>query len=794
MAVISIARDTNNNVSLVRMEVSDTLADVKLTGYIAANQDAINILNGGTWSWYLTDMVLVAASNGNAFFYFPNDLFETLMIYGEQGSGTVNPGLANEIAYYPSNGTDIDGIPTLANAILATNTFSVPGMTQTLPSVVQGNITSVGTIGSGTWQGSVINIPYGGTGASSFTAYAVICGGTSSTGALQSIPSVGTLGQVLVSNGPGALPSFQSGIASGIINTGNQNDLPYYSASPSGKTLSAIPGAVNSVLITSGLSVPSLSQTLPSAVQANITALGTIASGTWQGSVISSTYGGTGVNNGGNTITVGGNVAFSGAHSFTGTLSGDTAVTFPTSGTLATTSQLPTGAALTKTDDTNVTLTLGGTPATALLQATSLTLGWTGQLGLTRGGTAASLTASNGGIVYSGASSLAILNGTATAGLPLLSGSSAAPSWSAFALSLGGALITAGALTTSGAFGATLTFTNTTNVTFPTSGTLATTSQIPTGAALTKVDDTNVTLTLGGSPSTALVNAASLTLGWTGQLGLTRGGTAASLTASNGGIVYSGSSALAILSGTATAGLALLSGASGAPTWSTKKPITQVVVQVFTSGTPTYTPTSGLQYCTLEVVGGGGGGGSVPATSAAQVAAGAGGGAGGYARKTVTAATIGASQTVTVGAGGNGGAAGAANTGATGSTSSVGSIVSATGGFGGPGGNVITAVGTSNGPGGVGGNGASGDFNTYGGSGGIGICIFATNAAFGGLGGQGPFSGSGTSQPLAAAGSNSVANTGSGGSGGSAGASNGTGSAGGNGGSGIVIITEFISV
>jgi hypothetical protein len=37
-------------------------------------------------------------------------------------------------------------------------------------------------------------------------------------------------------------------------------------------------------------------------------------------------------------------------------------------------------AALTKTDDTNVTLTLGGTPATSLLQAVSLILGWTGTL------------------------------------------------------------------------------------------------------------------------------------------------------------------------------------------------------------------------------------------------------------------------------------------------------------------------------------------------------------------------------------------------------------------------------
>lgn len=56
------------------------------------------------------------------------------------------------------------------------------------------------------------------------------------------------------------------------------------------------------------------------------------------------------------------------------------------------------GAALTKTDDTNVTLALGGTPTTALLQATSITVGWSGQLSVARGGTncsAASITCFN---------------------------------------------------------------------------------------------------------------------------------------------------------------------------------------------------------------------------------------------------------------------------------------------------------------------------------------------------------------------------------------------------------------
>ncbi|MEK7121770.1 MAG: hypothetical protein AAB857_03630, partial [Patescibacteria group bacterium] len=88
-------------------------------------------------------------------------------------------------------------------------------------------------------------------------------------------------------------------------------------------------------------------------------------------------------------------------------------------------------------------------------------------------------------------------------------------------------------------------------------------------AALTKTDDTNVTLTLGGAPTTALLDAASLTLGWTGQLSLARGGTNANLTANTGGIFYSTATAGAILAGTATAGQMLRSGATAAPTWST---------------------------------------------------------------------------------------------------------------------------------------------------------------------------------------------------------------------------------
>lgn len=45
------------------------------------------------------------------------------------------------------------------------------------------------------------------------------------------------------------------------------------------------------------------------------------------------------------------------------------------------------------------------------------------------------------------------------------------------------------------------------------------------GEALTRIDDTNVTMTLSIGASTALLNATQMSLGWTGTLAVTRGGT-----------------------------------------------------------------------------------------------------------------------------------------------------------------------------------------------------------------------------------------------------------------------------
>ena len=55
-----------------------------------------------------------------------------------------------------------------------------------------------------------ITVAEGGSGVASNTAYATLCGGTSSTSAIQSVAALGTSGQCLTSNGASALPTFKT--------------------------------------------------------------------------------------------------------------------------------------------------------------------------------------------------------------------------------------------------------------------------------------------------------------------------------------------------------------------------------------------------------------------------------------------------------------------------------------------------------------------------------------------------------------------------------------------------------
>jgi hypothetical protein len=279
-------------------------------------------------------------------------------------SGQVNPGVANQITYYATTGSAVSGLTGANGSVLVTDNTGVPSMLANPAANYR------------TLMSQNAGIPVWSTAAYPNTATAT--------------------GTIIRANGINWAATTAT-----YPDTTTINQLLFSSAN---NVISEIATANNGVLITSAGGVPSISSTLPTAVQGNITSVGTIGSGTWNGGIIGSAYGGTGVNNGTSTITLGGSLTTSGAFASTFTMTGITTVTFPTSGTLATTSQLPTPSAMTKVDDTNVTLTLGGSPATSLLQAVSLTLGWSGQLGVTRGGTGASSVGTNGTLAQSNGS------------------------------------------------------------------------------------------------------------------------------------------------------------------------------------------------------------------------------------------------------------------------------------------------------------------------------------------------------------------------------------------------------
>ena len=73
-----------------------------------------------------------------------------------------------------------------------------------------------------------------------------------------------------------------------------------------------------------------------SVIYSSLTTLGTINTGVWQGSIIAPAYGGTGVNNGNKTITLGGNFSTAGNFNLSLVLTAGTSLTLPTTGTVAT--------------------------------------------------------------------------------------------------------------------------------------------------------------------------------------------------------------------------------------------------------------------------------------------------------------------------------------------------------------------------------------------------------------------------------------------------------------------------
>lgn len=71
MAITSITRDWGTSApNLVRIATSNTLSEVAANGYILAQAANINAVNNGAFEFLYTDIVMVAASDGQGMFRF----------------------------------------------------------------------------------------------------------------------------------------------------------------------------------------------------------------------------------------------------------------------------------------------------------------------------------------------------------------------------------------------------------------------------------------------------------------------------------------------------------------------------------------------------------------------------------------------------------------------------------------------------------------------------------------------------------------------------------------------------
>ena len=172
----------------------------------------------------------------------------------------------------------------------------------------------------------------------------------------------------------------------------------------------------------------------------------------------------------------------------------------------------------------------------------------------------------------------------------------------------------------------------------------------------------------------------------------------------------------------------------------------------------TWTKPTGLKYIIVEVQAAGGAGATITSTGG-----GGGGGGGGYGRKMIPVASLGTTETITIGLAG--------------ANSSFGSHVTAVYG---------TAVATNQPDGGAGGSCSGGDINITGGTGGQGVSDIS-----GGYGGQSQFGSGGKNGTSSSVDGAAGVGYGSGGGGGAT--STTSDSSGGAGAPAIVIVTEYYS-
>jgi len=221
-------------------------------------------------------------------------------------AGSVASGTINQLAWYSATGAVVSGLATANDGTLITSAAGVPSISSTLPSAVQNNITLLG----------VIDEAFRLTPSVGAARYIILDGATAAaTGTLQLQAGGGSAsfggGLIMYSASHATKPGW---VSAGLSSQGGNFFTVNNQGTGVGTDVFTVSSAGN--VVANG-SLTAASATLTAA--------------------LTGANGGTGIANTGKTITIGGNLSTIGAFTSAFTMTANTAVTFPTSGTLATT-------------------------------------------------------------------------------------------------------------------------------------------------------------------------------------------------------------------------------------------------------------------------------------------------------------------------------------------------------------------------------------------------------------------------------------------------------------------------
>ena len=122
------------------------------------------------------------------------------------GSTTVSSGVTQQLLY--DNGGVVGEVTKGNSCVYLTSGGGVPSCSQTLPTAVQTNIISLGTVTTGNWNATPITGPYGGTGLS-FAAIGDLIYVSATTPTWSRLAAVAT-GSVLASGGVNTAPAWSA--------------------------------------------------------------------------------------------------------------------------------------------------------------------------------------------------------------------------------------------------------------------------------------------------------------------------------------------------------------------------------------------------------------------------------------------------------------------------------------------------------------------------------------------------------------------------------------------------------